>query len=258
MLKAHPHPPDAPHAGPARRVRLDRLLVERGLFDSRARAQAAVAAGLVRVAGAVVSKASTEVDAAADIAAEDIHDFVSRGALKLTAALESFAIDPAGALALDVGSSTGGFTEVLLRRGARRVHAVDVGHGQFHPRLGADPRVHLLEGKDIRALAPDEIGEPVDLVVVDVSFISLALVLPAALAFAAPQARLVALVKPQFEAGRALVRKGVVKDAAVHEAVCARVEQEVRDLGWRLLGRIPSPIAGGDGNREFLLGAVRP
>ena len=241
-----------------RRMRLDRLLVERGLFDSRARAQAALAAGLVKVDGVVVAKASAEVGVNAHIDAEDIHDYVSRGALKLAAGLDAFAIDPAGAEALDVGSSTGGFTEVLLRRGARRVHAVDVGRDQFHARLRHDPRVRLFEETDIRTFDPAPVPEGFNLVVIDVSFIPLALVLPAALALAAPASRLVALVKPQFEAGRAFVRKGVVRDAAVRDEVCARVEQEIEALGWRLLGRIPSPIAGGDGNQEYLVGAIRP
>ncbi|WP_231711053.1 TlyA family RNA methyltransferase [Xanthobacter dioxanivorans] len=239
-------------------MRIDRLLVELGLFESRARAQAAIAAGLVRADGVVVAKPSAEVNPAASISAEDVHDFVSRGALKLAAGLDAFGIDPRGLVALDVGASTGGFTEVLLRRGARRIHAVDVGRAQLHPRLAARPEVQLMEGTDIRTLERAAIPEPVDLVVVDVSFISLALVLPPALAFAAPRASLVALVKPQFEAGRAAVRKGVVRDAAVHEAVCARVEGEIAALGWRVLGRVPSPIEGGDGNREFLVGAARP
>ncbi|WP_029002914.1 TlyA family RNA methyltransferase [Azorhizobium doebereinerae] len=242
----------------AARARIDKLLVERGLFDSRARAQAAVLAGQVSANGAVVKKPGQEVDAAADIVAQDVHPFVSRGGLKLEAGLEAFGIDPAGKRALDVGASTGGFTDVLLSRGAAHVVAVDVGHEQFHPRLRARPEVTLLEGTDIRRLAAEQVGGPVDLVVTDVSFISLALVLPAALAFAAERAALVALVKPQFEAGPALVKKGVVRDAAVHAAVCARVQGEVEALGWRVLGLVPSPIAGGDGNREFLLGAVRP
>lgn len=243
-------------AGP-QRMRIDRLLVERGLFESRARAQAAVLAGLVRADGVVVAKPSAEVRADARIEAEDVHDFVSRGALKLEAGLDAFAIDPAGLLALDVGASTGGFTEVLLRRGARRVLAVDVGRGQFHPRLAADPRVALMEGTDIRRIDAAGLEAAVDLVVADVSFISLSLVLPAALALAAPHARLVALVKPQFEAGRAAAGKGVVRDPAVHAAVCARVCADVEGLGWRVLGVVPSPIEGGDGNREFLLGAER-
>lgn len=239
-------------------MRLDRLLVERGLFDSRARAQAALAAGLVKVDGTVVLKASAEVDLGASIEAEDVHDYVSRGALKLAAGLDAFAIDATGAEALDVGSSTGGFTEVLLRRGARRVHAVDVGRDQLHARLRDDPRVRLFEETDIRAFDPTLVPGGFDLIVIDVSFIPLALVLPAALTLAAPGARLVALVKPQFEAGRAFIRKGVVRDAAVRDEVCVRVEAEIASLGWRIVGRIPSPIAGGDGNQEYLVGAIRP
>lgn len=245
-------------AGGRGRMRIDRLLVERGLFESRARAQAAVLAGLVQADGVVVAKPSTEVAADARIEARDVHDYVSRGALKLEAGLDAFGIDPAGCVALDVGASTGGFTEVLLRRGARRVHAVDVGRDQFHSRLAVRPEVHLMEGTDIRALDPTAVPEPVDLVVVDVSFISLALVLPAALAFAGPRARLVALVKPQFEAGRAAVGKGVVRDPSIHAQVCEKIAQLLAGLGWQVLGTVPSPIEGGDGNREFLMGAVRP
>lgn len=258
MLKPHSHSAGDGGRDAGRRVRLDRLLVERGLFESRARAQAALAAGLVKVDGAVVAKASAEVDACAHIEAQDVHDFVSRGALKLAAGLDAFAINPAGVEALDVGSSTGGFTEVLLRRDARRVHAVDVSRDQFHARLRDDPRVRLFEETDIRTFDGALVPGGFDLIVIDVSFIALALVLPAALALAAPAARLVALVKPQFEAGRAFVRKGVVRDEAVREEVCAKVEREIAALGWRLLGRIPSPIAGGDGNCEFLVGAIRP
>lgn len=253
-----PHPPAAPASAPppAGRVRLDRLLVARGLFESRARAQAAILAGLVRVDGQVVLKPAAECAAEAALAAAPVHDFVSRGALKLAAALDAFAIDPAGRVALDVGASTGGFTELLLRRGALHVHAVDVGHDQLHPRLRGRPDVSVLEGTDIRRLAGDAIG-PVDLVVIDVSFIPLAQVLPAALAFAAPGARLVALVKPQFEAGRAQLKKGIVRDPAVHAAVCDAARETVCGLGWQVLGLIPSPIAGGDGNQEFLLVAAR-
>ncbi|MEP9350395.1 TlyA family RNA methyltransferase [Xanthobacter sp. KR7-225] len=241
---------------PVPRTRLDRLLVERGLFESRARAQAAIAEGLVQVAGAVVRKPAAEVAADAQIAAQAPHDFVSRGALKLAAGLDAFAIDPAGLTVLDVGASTGGFTELLLRRGARHVFAVDVGRDQLHPRLRGDPAVTSLEATDIRALAPGAVA-PADLVVVDVSFISLGLVLPPALAFAAPRARLVALVKPQFEAGRAALKKGVVRDPAIHAEVCAAARARIAALGWRVLGLIPSPIAGGDGNLEFLVGAER-
>ncbi|MGU3493278.1 TlyA family RNA methyltransferase [Xanthobacteraceae bacterium A53D] len=243
----------------AARVRIDKLLVERGLFDSRARAQAAVLAGHVTADGAVVRKPSQEVDAQAEILAQDVHPFVSRGGLKLVAGLDAFGFDPAGKRALDVGSSTGGFTDVLLSRGAAYVLAVDVGHDQLHPRLRERSEVRVLEGTDIRRLAPEQVGAPVDMVVSDVSFISLALALPPALAFARPGAELVALVKPQFEAGPEAVKKGrgVVRDEAVHEAVCARVRGEVEALGWQVMGIVPSPIEGGDGNREFLLGAVR-
>lgn len=240
------------------RERIDKLLVVRGLFDTRARAQAAILAGCVQVGGRVVNKPSEPVARDAVIDAYAPHPFVSRGGLKLEAALETFGIDPSGCVALDVGASTGGFTDVLLRRGARRIYAVDVGHGQFHSRLRDEPRVVLMEGTDARTLCPAVIGEPVGVVVTDVSFISLALVLPAILMCADAHAVLVALVKPQFEAGPAHVRKGIVRDPAVHEMVCARVRDLVTDLGWHVIGLRPSPIAGGDGNVEYLLGARRP
>ncbi len=241
----------------AARARIDKLLVERGLFDSRARAQAAVLAGQVTANGEVVRKPSQEVDVSAELVAQDVHPYVSRGGLKLVAGLDAFGFDPAGKRALDVGASTGGFTDVLLSRGIGHVVAVDVGHDQFHARLRGRPDVTLWEGTDIRRLTAEQVGGPVDLIVTDVSFISLALVLPPALAFAADKAALVALVKPQFEAGPALVKKGLVRDPSVHAAVCAKVEAQVTALGWQVKGLIPSPIAGGDGNLEFLLGAVR-
>lgn len=240
-----------------RGMRIDRLLVERGLFESRARAQAAVQAGLVRVNGAVISKPSADIAEDARIEAQDIHDYVSRGALKLEAALAAFDLDPEGMRALDVGSSTGGFTEVLLRRGAAHVFAVDVGHDQLHPRLRRNPAVTVMEGTDIRTVSPQALGGPVDMVVMDASFISLSQILPAALACAGAGAHLVALVKPQFEAGRSALKKGIVRDPQVHEEVCAAARASVQALGWQVQGIIPSPIAGGDGNREFLLGAVR-
>lgn len=239
------------------RERIDKVLVARGLFDSRARAQAAIHAGLVRVAGICVNRPSDEVESEAEIVAEAEHPYVSRGALKLAGALDAFRIDPAGCIALDVGASTGGFTELLLQRGARHVYAVDVGRDQFHARLRGRADITLLEGTDARALSRSLVPEPVDLVVADVSFISLSLVLPAALALAAPRARLAVLVKPQFEAGRARVKKGIVRDAAVHEEVCARIASEVAALGWRIVGLVPSPIEGGDGNKEFLMAAER-
>jgi len=238
-------------------MRADRLLVERGLFESRARAQAAIAAGLVTADGRPVAKASEEIPADAVIEAAPAHPYVSRGGVKLAAALDRFGFDPAGRVCLDVGASTGGFTEVLLARCARHVYAVDVGQGQLHSSLRAHAAVTVFEATDIRSLSPALLPAPPDFVVIDVSFISLRLALPPALALARTPALLVALVKPQFEAGRAYLRKGIVRDAAVQEAVCAGIAETVAGLGWRVAGIIPSPIAGGDGNREFLIGARR-
>ncbi len=238
------------------RLRADRLLVERGLFDSRARAQAAIAAGLVTADDVPVRKASEEIALDAALAAVPAHPWVSRGGIKLAAALDHFDFDPAGRVCLDVGASTGGFTDVLTSRGARRVYAVDVGRGQLHRRIRARPQVAVLEQTDIRWLDAARLPEPPDLVVVDVSFVSLRLVLPAALALARRPARLVALVKPQFEAGRERVKKGIVRDETVQREVCEDVARAVRTLGWTVLGNVPSPIRGGDGNCEFLLGAA--
>jgi 23S rRNA (cytidine1920-2'-O)/16S rRNA (cytidine1409-2'-O)-methyltransferase len=241
------------------RIRIDRLLVERGLFESRAKAQAAIAAGLVTADGVTVAKSSDEVAADAVLGAEPAHPFVSRGGVKVAAALEHFGFDPSGCVCLDVGASTGGFTEALLARGARRVYAVDVGRGQLHERLRARPEVVSLEATDIRDLAAGQLAEPPDFVTVDVSFISLKLVLPAALALALARrpARLIALIKPQFEAGRGALKKGIVRDGAVQAAVCDDIAALVASLGWSVAGVIPSPIAGGDGNREFLIAASR-
>jgi 23S rRNA (cytidine1920-2'-O)/16S rRNA (cytidine1409-2'-O)-methyltransferase len=238
------------------RERADRLLVARGLFESRAKAQAAIAAGLVTADDRPVQKPSDELPLDARIAAAAAFPWVSRGGVKLAHALDALAIDPTGKTCLDVGASTGGFTEVLLARGARRVFAVDVGRDQLHPRLRGRPEVVSLEATDIRTLDAARIA-PVDLVVIDVSFISLKLALPAALSLAAPRAELVALVKPQFEAPRRHRKRGVVRDPAVHAAVCADIEAFVASLGWRVIATLPSPIEGGDGNREFLLGARR-
>ena len=182
---------------------------------------------------------------------------MSRGGVKLEAALQAFGIDPSGRASLDIGASTGGFSHVLLQRGARRVVAVDVGHGQLHASLNREPRLVSLEGHDIRTLAPAAIGEAPSLIVIDVSFISLAAVLPAATGLAAEDSVLVALVKPQFEAGRAYLKKGVVRDEDAQREACERIEVKLAELGWTLIGRIESPIAGGDGNREFLVGAQR-
>lgn len=241
---------------PRPRRRADLLLVERGLFESRAKAQAAIEAGLVAADGAPVRKASDLIDAGAEIVAEAPHPYVSRGGVKLAAALDAFAIDPAGRLCADIGASTGGFTEVLLARGARRVYAIDVGHGQLHPKLAADPRVVSLERTDIRRLDAGLIEGPVDLAVVDVSFISLKLVLPAVIHLLHVN-ELVALIKPQFEAGREHVGKGVVRDEAVQRAACDAIDAFLRECNYRTLGPIASPILGGDGNREFLIGARR-
>jgi 23S rRNA (cytidine1920-2'-O)/16S rRNA (cytidine1409-2'-O)-methyltransferase len=239
------------------RLRADRLLVERGLFESRAKAQAAIAAGRVSADGAPVRKPSDEIACDAALAAAPAHPFVSRGGVKLAAALAARAIDVADRVCLDIGASTGGFTQALLERGARRVYAVDVGRGQLHPTLRRDPRVVSLEATDIRALDPATLAEPPSLVVIDVSFISLKRALPAALALAAPACRLIALVKPQFEAGRQHLKKGVVRDPQIHAAVCDDIAAFTRSLGCTVEAILPSPIEGGDGNREFLLVARR-
>jgi 23S rRNA (cytidine1920-2'-O)/16S rRNA (cytidine1409-2'-O)-methyltransferase len=233
--------------------RADTLLAERGLFESRAKAREAIKAGLVRVDGRLVKKPSEDIAPEAELSAAAPYPWVSRGGVKLAHALEAFGVDPSGRYCLDVGASTGGFTDVLLTRGARHVVAVDVGHGQLHQRIRDDARVTALERLDARALERPHLAEPPSLIVCDASFISLTLLMPNVLALAAPEATLIALIKPQFEAGRAAVRKGVVRDDLVHEEVCARVAQEVERLGWRVKGLCPSPIEGGDGNREFLL-----
>lgn len=239
-------------------MRADLLLVERGFFESRAQAQAAIAAGLVSADGVPVRRAAERVAREADVVADRPHPYVSRGGVKLAAALDAFGFDPAGLVCLDVGASTGGFTDVLLRRGAAQVTAVDVGHGQFHPRLAADPRVTTCEGTDVRTLAPGSLGAAPAFACIDVSFIALRLVVPPVLALLAPSAVLVCLVKPQFEVGRAGVgRGGIVRDAAVREAACRDVAAMLAARGLAVLGPVPSPIAGGDGNREFLVGGRR-
>jgi len=238
------------------RKRADLLLVERGLFESRAKAQAAIAAGLVTADDEPVRKPSDAVAIDCVLRAAPAHPWVSRGGVKLAAGLDHFGFDPSGCIGLDVGASTGGFTEVLLARGARRIYAVDVGHGQLHARVASRPDVVALEGVDARLLTPAMIPEPLALATVDVSFISLKLVLPSALALLRPPAWLVALIKPQFEAGRHNLKKGVVRDPQVHAAVCDDIAAFVTAQGWRVLGVIPSPITGGDGNHEFLIGAT--
>jgi 23S rRNA (cytidine1920-2'-O)/16S rRNA (cytidine1409-2'-O)-methyltransferase len=239
------------------RIRIDRLLVERGLFESRAKAQAAIAAGRVTADEVTVAKPSDEISADAILRAEPAHPWVSRGGVKLAAALDHFGIDPRDSVCLDVGASTGGFAQVLLARGARRVYAVDVGRGQLHASLRGRPEIVSIEATDIRALDQVELPERPDFVTVDVSFISLKLVLPATFAMVQTPARALALIKPQFEAGRRALKKGIVRDPLVHAAVCDDIAAFVASLGWAVAGTIPSPIAGGDGNSEFFIGAYR-
>lgn len=236
-------------------MRADRLLVERGLFESRARAQSAIAAGGVTADGEPVRRASDLVAVSAALEATAEHPYVSRGGVKLAFALDRFGFDPAGLACLDVGASTGGFTDVLLRRGARFVTAIDAGTDQLHPSLRANRAVRVLEQTDIRDLAPGALQGLAEAAVVDVSFISLRHVLPALARLVATASWMVALVKPQFEAGRRHLKKGIVRDAAVHEAVCADAAVTAASLGWRVEDIIESPLRGGEGNREFLLGA---
>jgi 23S rRNA (cytidine1920-2'-O)/16S rRNA (cytidine1409-2'-O)-methyltransferase len=241
----------------AERQRADRLLVARGLFDSRARAQAAIAAGLVTADGKVVRKASDEIPDDAEIEARAEHPWVSRGGVKLAGALERYPIDVEDKVCLDVGSSTGGFTEVLLNCGASLVHAIDVGRGQLHPSLQGHPKIVSREETDIRDLAGTRLDVRPTIVVVDVSFISLKRVLPVALELAAAPTHLLALIKPQFEAARSAIKKGIVRDEAVHKAVCDDIAAFAASLGCKDIAVFPSCIAGGDGNREFFLGARR-
>ena len=231
------------------RKRADVVLVERGLFESRTKAQAAIAAGRVTADGVALRKASDEVADDAVLHAVPEHPWVSRGALKLAAALDRFAFDPAGRVCLDVGASTGGFTQVLLARGARRVYAVDVGRDQLHARLRGQAAIVSLEGTDIRALDPARLAEAPDFVTIDASFISLKLVLPSLDRLVRGSAQLVALIKPQFEAGRKHLKKGIVRDPAIRSAVCDDIAAFVVSLGWTVAGVIPSPVEGGEGNR---------
>ena len=241
------------------KLRADQLLVDRGLAESRARAQALILAGLVFLGDRKVEKAGQQVaqDAVLDVRGRD-HPWVSRGGIKLAHGLDHFGWDVTGAVALDVGSSTGGFTDVLLQRGAAKVFAVDVGTNQLAWKLRQDPRVIVHEQTNARNLDSAIIPEPVDIIVCDASFIGLAKVLPAALGLAKPGARLVALIKPQFEAGREDVGKGgVVRDPEVHQRVCIEAKAWVESQGWTVLGIVPSPITGPEGNVEFLLGAEK-
>jgi 23S rRNA (cytidine1920-2'-O)/16S rRNA (cytidine1409-2'-O)-methyltransferase len=243
------------------RERLDQLLVAQGLAESRTRAQALILAGEVFAGDRRLDKPGTLLDATLELRLKTQGPrYVSRGALKLIAGLDAFGVSPAGKSCLDIGASTGGFTEVLLERGATQVVAVDVGHGQLDWRLRNDPRVVVLERTNARYLTIDQLPCPPELVVCDASFIGLSTVLGTALGLAAPGAELVALIKPQFEAGPAAVGKGgVVRDPAVHAAVCAAVRAWLETtMGWTVLGITPSPITGPKGNKEFLIGARQP
>lgn len=238
-----------------KRTRLDLLVVERGLAPSRERARALILAGQVQVEGTVVSKAGTPVAAGAEVGLlRPDHPYVGRGGLKLAHALDTFSIPVEGREALDIGASTGGFTDVLLQRGAARVVALDVGHGQLDWRLRNDPRVLVLEGLNARYLSPADIPGPVDIVTIDVSFISLSLILPRVPPLLRTAADVIALVKPQFEAGRSEVgRKGIVSDPLVHQRVIEAVAAAAEGAGLHRAGLTASPVTGSEGNREFLL-----
>ena len=242
------------------RQRADLMLVATGLVESRTKAQALIMAGLVYAGTARVQKAGDLLpeDAALSVKGQD-HPWVSRGGVKLAHGLSHFGFDPSGRVGLDVGASTGGFTDVLLTRGAKHVYAVDVGHGQLAWKLRSDPRVTVLEKTNARHLTAQIIPEPIGALVCDASFIGLQIVLPAGLALCAPGAFAVALIKPQFEAGPEHVGKGgVVRDPEIHAAVCAKIQVWWADLpGWRVLGVEKSPITGPEGNIEFLIGAVK-
>jgi len=241
-----------------RRSRADTLLVERRLFESRAKAQAAIAAGLVTADAVTIRKPSEMIPLDAALSASPAFPWVSRGGVKLAVALDHTGISAAGLVCLDVGASTGGFTEVLLARGARRVYAVDVGTAQLHESLRGRPEIISIEGTDIRALRPAEISEPPDVVTVDVSFISLKLVLPSIIVLVARSAHLLALIKPQFEAPRAHIRKGIVRDPAIHGNVCNDIVAFAASLRCCSCSVFPSAITGGDGNQEFFLTATLP
>ena len=241
-----------------RKKRLDRILVDRGLAVTRSRAADLIGLGAVSVEGVTALKPGALLDPGASLSVDaGASPFVSRGGLKLAAALDAFRLNPKGLIALDIGASTGGFTEVLLERGAARVYAVDVGRDQLHARLREDPRVVTLEGTDARGLDAEIVQEPVGAIVADVSFISLTKALPVALSLAAPGAWLVALVKPQFEVGREWVGKGgIVRDAKAKARAVAEVNAFIDATpGWKVFAEMPSPIAGGSGNEEVLIGA---
>jgi 23S rRNA (cytidine1920-2'-O)/16S rRNA (cytidine1409-2'-O)-methyltransferase len=242
---------------PPPRKRADLLLVERGLFESRARAQAAIEAGLVIANDRPVLKASEGIPEDAVLQAEPAHPFVSRGGVKLLGALERYPIEIEDHVCLDVGASTGGFTEVLLANGASLVFSIDVGRGQLHPSLHGHPRIVSMEETDIRGFEGKRLPQRPDIVVIDVSFISLKAVLPVALSLAAAPMHLLALIKPQFEAERKHSKRGIIRDASVHQQVCDDIAAFAATLGCTDIEVFPSSIAGGDGNIEFFIGARR-
>jgi 23S rRNA (cytidine1920-2'-O)/16S rRNA (cytidine1409-2'-O)-methyltransferase len=239
------------------RKRADLVLVERGLFESRARARAAIEAGLVTADGKQVAKPSEVIAADAVVQAQPAHPFVSRGGVKLTGALEQYPIEIEDHICLDVGASTGGFTEVLLAAGASLVFSIDVGREQLHPSLRGHPKIVSMEATDIRGFEGKRLPMRPDVVVIDVSFISLKAVLPVALTLAAAPMHLLALIKPQFEALRKHSKRGIIRDANVHQEVCDDIAAFVASLGCTGIQVFPSSIAGGDGNIEFFIGARR-
>src|SRR6476661_4838958 len=242
---------------PPLRKRADLLLVERGLFESRARAQAAIEAGLVMADDKRVMKPSESIAADAVLQAQPAHPFVSRGGVKLADALQQYPIDVEGHVCLDVGASTGGFTEVLLANGASLVFAIDVGHSQLHPSLRNHPKIVSMEETDIRNFEGKRLAVRPDIVVIDVSFISLKAVLPVALSLAAAPMHLLALIKPQFEAPRKHSKRGIIRNATVHQEICDDIAAYVTSLGCTGIQVFPSSIKGGDGNIEFFIGARR-
>jgi 23S rRNA (cytidine1920-2'-O)/16S rRNA (cytidine1409-2'-O)-methyltransferase len=242
---------------PSPRKRADLLLVERGLFESRARAQAAIEAGLVTANERLVTKPSESIPVDAVLLAQPAHPFVSRGGVKLSGALEQYPIEIENHVCLDVGASTGGFTEVLLAGGASLVFAIDVGHGQLHPSLHGHPKIVSMEETDIREFEGKRLPMRPDVVVIDVSFISLKIVLPVALSLAAAPMHLLALIKPQFEAPRRHSKRGIIRNAMVHQQVCDDIAAFASSLGCTDIQVFPSSIGGGDGNIEFFIGARR-
>jgi len=239
--------------------RLDMVLVERGLAETRTKARALIMAGGVYVDGVKTDKAGALVKEGSGVTVRDTSlKYVSRGGLKLEAALKEFGIDPTGETAVDIGASTGGFTDCLLRSGAAKVYAIDVGYGQLDWKLRQDPRVVVREKLNARYIKPEDTGEPADIVVIDVSFISLTMIIPPALALLKPGGVLLALIKPQFEVGKGEVGKGgIVRDESKHREVVDKITEFVKSLGIGVLGVIPSPIEGAEGNKEFLLAAVK-